>query len=490
MIKINHKVACIAVAVFAALMMGYIFIQRGYFLNPSYLSGDEPHYVMMADNLLHYGNFNLELSYKDKLSQNYYVGDLDPHISPASDKESGAWYSIHTIGLPILITIPYALAGVLGARIFMILVQLMFIPVFFLILKKYIKNSKRCWFGIFALLLCPLYWQNVGAIMPDLILLTMTGVAVLLFDKKDVVSNIILVILTLLTYYIHTKGLLLIGPILLFKYIRDIYSSGFLSWLKKSWPYLAILIIGMCGYSLYLLMCYGSISPTSLYGSNGQLFSANPLCNFVAALTDRSKGILIYFPLLVLFPVYFIRWLKLDFKKIFMNFKKNLTKKHANLKGTYFLGAGVLVGVIIFLITQLGFTDWSGSTAPNARYALVFLVCAIFVMTKYINIQNRLEVFIYALFLMFDAVIMLICNSKIIYYISVGVNSFLVEKFTFLMHFPLFSDNAAQGGSASMVRGLLILGAIILFNVALYYIYSNVYVVKLGKRNVNKELRQ
>lgn len=469
----RKKIIYIAFSVLIVAIASVVFVSRGYEEKPSYLSGDEPHYIMLTDNLVHYGNFDLKLSYRDHRSRLYYPwGPLAPHKSPIFTESSPHWYSIHTIGLPLLMAGPYMLGGVMGARIFLILLQLCLIPLFYLIVRRYIKLGKKQLFAMALLVFNPLYWQNVGAIMPDLVIITLAAAALVLFYRKDLWSNIALILLVILAYLVHSKGLLLTGPIVLAKFAADIWSQGFKRWLRAGWIYIGLGVVLMGAYSLLLLSEYGSLSPTKMYGSNGQLFTANPFFNAVATLTDRNKGLLLYVPILIILPLYLYR--SLGGAWIFCKDTVQKIKKRHLLKPDQFAALGVTGGLGLLFITQIGFIDWSGSTSPNGRYYLVFVVAAIFIVAKYVHFKNWLEMAVVGAIALVYLYMWKLSVVNFKNYMSTDTNSFLVVKYPKLLHLPMFDIIVWPYAIRTVMKGAELLGILLAGNVAWIWLVEHI----------------
>lgn len=88
------------------------------------ITGDEPHYLLMAKTLVEYGTLNLKKSYTDRdFYRDIYKGNLDPHV-PLKLLSTDKWYSIHNYGFPFLLVPIYiaskitGLSFVLSVRIF------------------------------------------------------------------------------------------------------------------------------------------------------------------------------------------------------------------------------------------------------------------------------------------------------------------------------------------------------------------------------------
>jgi hypothetical protein len=81
--------------------------------------GDEPHYLMVAESLLRDGDLSLEKDYAEQRYTAFHDAPLAPHYRVRG--RGGAIYSLHAVGLSVLILPAYALAGYVGASVFMAL---------------------------------------------------------------------------------------------------------------------------------------------------------------------------------------------------------------------------------------------------------------------------------------------------------------------------------------------------------------------------------
>jgi hypothetical protein len=81
--------------------------------------GDEPHYLMVADSILRDGDLALGADYVAGRYRAFHPRDLDPHYRVRG--KDGAIYSLHAVGLSILVLPAYAAFGYAGASFFMAL---------------------------------------------------------------------------------------------------------------------------------------------------------------------------------------------------------------------------------------------------------------------------------------------------------------------------------------------------------------------------------
>ncbi len=81
--------------------------------------GDEPHYLMVAESLLRDHDLSLERDYAEGRYASFHDAPLAPHYRVRGQR--GEIYSLHAVGLSILILPAWALAGTAGVTVFMAL---------------------------------------------------------------------------------------------------------------------------------------------------------------------------------------------------------------------------------------------------------------------------------------------------------------------------------------------------------------------------------
>lgn len=80
-------------------------------------NGDEPHYLMVADSLLRDGDLAVETDFKEGRYRAFHPGPLEPDYLVRG--RGGVIYSLHAVGLSLLILPAYALGGYTGVALFM-----------------------------------------------------------------------------------------------------------------------------------------------------------------------------------------------------------------------------------------------------------------------------------------------------------------------------------------------------------------------------------
>ena len=84
------------------------------------LAGDEPHYVIMSASVVRDGDLELRNNYWWDARTREVFGPVNEHVI----RTERGWSPMHTPGLSALIAAPWALGGVLGARLFMCVIAL------------------------------------------------------------------------------------------------------------------------------------------------------------------------------------------------------------------------------------------------------------------------------------------------------------------------------------------------------------------------------
>lgn len=94
------------------------------------ITGDEPHYLVMASGIINELSLEQTKPYLDEFKNRdiYQAGLATENAIPSALNTHAVLgpnglYNVHNVGLPILLATPYFLGGVIGAKIFMVLVS-------------------------------------------------------------------------------------------------------------------------------------------------------------------------------------------------------------------------------------------------------------------------------------------------------------------------------------------------------------------------------
>ena len=96
-------------AVLLASLISSALLARQFTRTPLFPGGDEPHYLVVAQSLWRDGDLRIENNHTRGDYQEYFHRTLTPHyLTRGVDRQI---YSIHPIGMPVLMTPVYALGG-------------------------------------------------------------------------------------------------------------------------------------------------------------------------------------------------------------------------------------------------------------------------------------------------------------------------------------------------------------------------------------------
>jgi hypothetical protein len=255
--------------------------------------GDEPHYLMVADSLLRDGDLELERDYAEGRYRSFYrKGELAPHYRVRG--KGGQIYSLHAVGLSVLVLPAYAVAGYTGASLFMALLGAL--------LAREVRELARSGLGSDGLA------EGIGwlvALSPPLL-----SYAGLVFTEVPA---------ALLLAIALRRG---IAPGGAGRALAAGVAVGLLPWLNVRYaPLGAVLVMGAlwpwpglkraacllapalisCGaLALHHLALYGSFDPSRVYGARPEVALALLPEGLQGLLLDQEFGLLVYAPVFVL----------------------------------------------------------------------------------------------------------------------------------------------------------------------------------------------
>jgi hypothetical protein len=127
--------------------------------------GDEPHYLMVAESLLRDHDLRLEQDYAERRYAAFTREEIAPHYRVRG--RGGAIYSVHAIGLSLLVLPAYALGGYPGVSFFMAALALLLVREIRRLLVA-VGASDRAALGLASLLaLSPPLVQYVGLVFTE-----------------------------------------------------------------------------------------------------------------------------------------------------------------------------------------------------------------------------------------------------------------------------------------------------------------------------------
>lgn len=140
------------------------------------ITGDEPHYLVMSSGIVKYGSFEQTAPYKDEFkNREIYKHGLAPEgAQPGSENTlavlgPNGLFSLHNIGLSLLLALPFMFGGVFGAKLFMVFMSSIVVVYAWKISECFSDNkNKRFWAIIATAVSLPLIPAS-NQIYPDLL---------------------------------------------------------------------------------------------------------------------------------------------------------------------------------------------------------------------------------------------------------------------------------------------------------------------------------
>jgi hypothetical protein len=256
--------------------------------------GDEPHYLMVADSLLRDHDVSLERDYAEGRYRVFHPGDLAPHYRVRG--RHGEIFSLHAVGLSVLILPAYALGGYAAASFFMALLAAL--------LAREVREAARVW-GLgeaaaeaagWTVALSPPLIHYAGLIFTEVP--AALAVAVALRRGRDLAAA-------------RTADVVLLGAAL-----------AMLPWLNVRYAVLAVLLLlfaftgrpsrraaavllalaatSAVGLAAYHQALYGFLDPRRVYGRRPEISLATLPEGLPGLLFDQEFGLLVFAPIFVL----------------------------------------------------------------------------------------------------------------------------------------------------------------------------------------------
>ncbi len=417
------KILLVSTFIFYTLTTTYIT-----FIYPP--TADEPHYLIIAQSLINDFDVNLENNYiTDKTYRAFYPGELEyQNIHNTHDKNGKGIYSMHSIGLPILIALFYKIGGRVFVQLLMNFFTAVLILVFYLFLKKInVKNELAYLSSMLIALTVPILTNSslVLTEIPAAIIILYCFYVLYEYKFSDNNFSLLLVFLGIAFLpWLHSKLVLFSVIFYFYYYVNIIRYKDFK--LKKEITNNSIIIVSVLLFIYFYYSIYGNFAPFALVSictssSFYFIFSLqHAIKAFFAILFDRSYGIFTYnmFYLIILWGIMlFIKQGKI----------RQLIP--------FFL---ILPYFFMFLL----WNDWGGSITPMRQmipilpvaslYAVYFLQESNFIRTRLFKFIVVYSLFISYILMVFPVLRYMSSKEKIYHFF---------DKYNLLWFLPSFYDN-------------------------------------------------
>ncbi|HEX6162669.1 MAG TPA: hypothetical protein VFZ31_04860, partial [Vicinamibacterales bacterium] len=260
-------------------------------------SGDEPHYLVMAQSLWRDGDLKIENNHERGDYREYFAADLEPHyITRGADQEI---YSIHPVGLAVILAPIYALAGYTGSVWFLIALGALAAAIAWRWTVRTLNAPGAATFAWAAIALSAPFTFNTFTVYPEIA----AGLAVVLAFTTAVKGGVerswlpwilaglcIASLPWLSTKYAPMSAALLLVVILRFRARNDL----------RLWAVIAIYLLSLSGWFTFFKVIWDSWLPMAPYGSQRETNLLYLRFGAPGLLFDQEYGLLAYAPVYIL----------------------------------------------------------------------------------------------------------------------------------------------------------------------------------------------
>ena len=299
--------------------------------------GDEPHYLMVAESLLRDHDLSLEKDYAEGRYRAFQDETLEPHYRVRG--KGGEIYSLHAVGLSLLILPAYAFGGYPGASLFMALVAAL--------LARETREMVRDWSasddladGVgWAVALSPPLLHYAGLVFTEIPAALGVAFALRRLSRESrgsawAVGAVLAFLPWLNVRYAVLLVLLLAYGVWIRRNPRDRLAL------------VAPMVLSAVGIATYHFVLYGFFDPRRVYGRRPEFALGTLPEGLPGLLLDQEFGLLVYAPLFALALPGFLQLWRKDRREALVAL---------GLVGAVFLTAGT-------------WPMWRGGWNPPARF--------------------------------------------------------------------------------------------------------------------------
>ncbi len=259
--------------------------------------GDEPHYLVITQSLLADGDLQIENNHARRDYAPYFQGDLHPDY--VARGRNGAIYSIHPVGLPVLVAPAFALAGYRGVVWLLVVIAACGATLLWQVARRVsgsATSATTAWMAVAGSAPFVLHGFAVYPEVPAALcaLYALCGAA----PARDadggpwLPRGICVALLPWLGTKYAPMAVVIVGALAL------------RGWERRSFRAIAAAVlpfmVSVAGWLAFFWAVWGVPTPTAPYGNTTQTSLANLLVGGPALLVDQEYGLFAYAPALML----------------------------------------------------------------------------------------------------------------------------------------------------------------------------------------------
>jgi hypothetical protein len=323
----------------AVALAGFVlYLAAGYWVSERVgLSGDEPHYVLIAYSLFHDLDLKVQNNYGAEDYRSFYRGRIESRLA------AGTPYPVHGIGVPLLLLPGFAAFGLGGILLTEAAISALLLAAVYRASLRITGSPSASLAAVVGFgLTSPALFLSVSA-YPELPAALVVAFAALRLTRPEPLGAFAAFGFSLALGslpFFHVKFLPLAALLIAASaFEHGLRRPSVVAWLASG----ATLSLG--GFLLYSVLTSGSFDPTDGYGRQRIFLDRVPL-GIAGLLFDQEYGLLIHAPVYLL-----------GFAGMVTLFRRNV-----------FLGAISLLAFASVAIPGAAHPLWSGGTSPPARF--------------------------------------------------------------------------------------------------------------------------
>ena len=292
----------VTVALFAATMTVSGAAAATLTRTPLFPSGDEPHYLVIAQSLWRDGDLKIENNHRRGDYREYYESDLAPHyLRRGSDQEI---YSIHPIGIAVLLAPVYAAGGYGAVIAGLILMAALALAIAWRWSVATLNAPGAATFAWASIALTAPFLLNSFTVYPEIgAALCVIFAFVWTLPRADVrpglarwivAGAVIAALPWLSTKYAPMSAALLLVAIFRIREPAALFRNA------KAWVMVAIYALSLTAWFAFFYTYWGTPLPMAPYGSMVQTSPWNLRAGAPGLLFDQEYGIVALAPVYIL----------------------------------------------------------------------------------------------------------------------------------------------------------------------------------------------
>jgi len=274
----------------AAVVAALLFAAGAWAVAPRLPTGDEPHYLVIAQSLLLDHDIQIENNHRQGDYRGYFDGNLKPDYLRRG--VNGAIYSIHAPGLPALVAPVFGVFGYTGVKAALILLSACATGLVWLLAWRCTGQPGASWFGWTTVTCSTPFFFHAFSVYPDTpgAAISALGVWSLVDERARRPGRLFGVGLAIATLpWLHTRFAILAATLTLVIAARVVTKPDAF---KRLTALCVVPLVSAAAWLLFFWTIYGTPNPTAPYGGTSQTGLTFLPAGVAGLLFDQQFGLI------------------------------------------------------------------------------------------------------------------------------------------------------------------------------------------------------